>query len=474
MLEGYHIALHHLKLDANVLLVGRFVNTFNPEMRLMREQVLPALAHAVHTHAALSVRIVPKGKEETDGHIYERMEKVDLEGAIRFLELDETKEEEDCNALMEMELTDPIIPDSTLGSSRPLWRLTITPNNTVAFAWHHCIGDGQSGLAFLRTLLSGLNEQHPQYTGTDFRAFRTKADLTLVSAIEDLTDLRVSIPTLISALIGLVIPSSWSLRNVWTGNDVAARAGVFKTRVRNVSISPPVAARILAAARAHNTTLTAILYVLGTSALSDLVSSGLSNDDQQFTHISTTVPISLRRLADVPPTSMGDLVSNFDSSELLRRSAFSTQGFAWEHASSYAKALHKGISGTREVIGSLRYLFGRYEGYHKSKLASKRQTSFMLSNVGAFKLNLSSSDKPYNSGDWTISDAFFGQDDGVVGAALKMNTVGAPSGAVNTSVTWGEGTVDDRFAEAFVRNLATSIERLDKELTKEAGEIEKY
>ncbi|EJD07236.1 uncharacterized protein FOMMEDRAFT_149747 [Fomitiporia mediterranea MF3/22] len=474
-LESFHIACQVLKLDSTVIVAGRFLNTTNEQTRLTKEQVYLALLHALRTHAALSARVIPTIRKVTRGtskaiYAFERLEILDLEGAVRFL--DEKEEEENLAKIMQDEFTRPHRSDG--GPNTPLWLLTVISRNTVLFAWHHCIGDGQSGIAFLRTFLQGLNSSEDVPADFDWRAVKTPNTLELLPTLETLTDLSVSLRTLIPNIAKLFIPASWtSARRTWTGAPVSSAPWPFHTRARILSIPPENSARMLAAAREHGTTLTAVLYLLSTEVLARLVSSDKQN--RKYDRLECSIAISLRPLANQPLTAMGDFVSVYHASERLSSfpspypSSKSTSkgkkdvdadfNFDWQRATSFSKDLHASVPKTRETVGSLKYLFGNYKGYFKSKLGKKREGSLVLSNVGAFKTNSISGGKAQAG--WTITEAYFAQDDCAVGPAVKINVIGSPSGGVNISVTWGEGVVEDEFGDVFVREFGNAIKNFN-------------
>ena len=145
LLERYHITRQYLKLDSCVVVAGKFVST--AQKKLGPETLYPAVAHALGVHTGLSVCIVDEAGPDPK---YGRMAEVDLTKVIRFLDRDENNLSE----IIEEEFMNVI--DASKGL--PLWRITVTSDNVVIFAWHHTIGDGQSGLAVLRTLLYGLNK----------------------------------------------------------------------------------------------------------------------------------------------------------------------------------------------------------------------------------------------------------------------------------------------------------------------------
>ena len=482
-MESYHIARQNARLDSCVVVGAHFTRAdSNKYERLCKEEVYAAVVHALNTHAALSARTVRqsdaagKKKSSKEVYVFERTENVNLEKHVHFLDESSGEKDEDIAALIQHQFTQPMasVPspdpenrdiDKDAEEDKTLWRLTVTPSNTVLFAWNHCLGDGQSGLAVLRTLLDGLNSPSSVLPpGFDPKAVKPSTNLTLAPRIEELTDVSPSLLTILSTLANLFIPPSLSSgRKVWSGNPVPASVPPFETRARHLSIPPERVSQILAAARAHQTTLTAVLYVLASSVLSDLVAK--EDKTGRWKKLSVIITISLRPLARLPPTIMGENVSFHRSTPRLAPPKQTQAGaFDWTSASAFSETLHASIPKSREIIGTIKILNGKYEPFFKGKLGKKREASFEISNVGVFKLDLDlNADSKLSETSpkrWTISESYFAQDDGTAGAAIKMNVAGSPSGSVNIVVTWGKDAVDDAFAEAFLELFSEALERL--------------
>lgn len=422
-----------MKLDSCVIIAGKFSHPFDG--RLSENAIFSAVSHAIQKHAALSARIVDeRGPQPSFGRISE----VNLDQVVRFLGREDHRDLAD---VMEEEFANPIDASKVF----PLWRITVSPDNYVLFSWHHAIGDGQSGLAVLRTILEGLN-QDTQGLDKGSRIVKPETRLKFSGSIEELTDVSVSFKTFMWALSQLFIPPGLKNRNVWTGNNVVANAPAsIKNKVRVVRIDESTSSRLISSARAHKATLTAVLYVLALVVLTKLIREQPSN--KKFKRLASSIPISLRPLMNLPATVMAETVSGY-----VAHDAF-VQEFSWDKATAFSARLRKEVPKSREVIGTMKFLNGKYEGFFKGKLGKKRGHSMELSNIGAFKTG-----EDEGPGDrWWIGDTYFAQDDRYLGAALKLNTAGSPTGSVNICITWGEGVVGDGFAEAFAKGLEESI-----------------
>lgn len=469
-MERYHITHQYLKLDTAVAVAAQFES--GSDACLTPENVFPALVFAIRTLPALSAHI---HNERGSSPGFVRMQSIDVEGAVRFLgkDKDETMtamdaKSEDVAALLEDAFTSIIDASECAAAGLPLWRVTVASANILVFSWHHAIGDGQSGLAVLRAILDGLNsvDSIPTGTTTDYHAVRPPASTSLSPPLEALTDVTPSLATLFPLLLGLIVPRKWSQRRTWSGNAVPRRtsADAVKTHVRLIAIPAPPAARLIASARAHGATLTSALYVLVLATLSPLVAA--LPGKRRYTRLRTNVPVSLRHITETPANVMCEEISIHVSSEALLLS-----GFSWEKAAPYSKELHRAVPRTREIVGAMKFLFGDYEGYFKGMLGKKREGSFVLSNLGAFKTDATETMTSASQGSqaWSIGNVYFAQDDSIIGYAIKINVVGGTNGSVHISITWGEGALDARIVESFVREFSKGVEDLTREEHVAAG-----
>ncbi len=83
-----------------------------------------------------------------------------------------------------------------------------------------------------------------------------------------------------------------------------------------------------------------------------------------------------------------------------------------------------------------------------------------LSNLGAFTVNVGDNGDSGAKTSWTIGGTYFAQDDRIVGSALKVTVAGSPDGSLGIAFSWGDGSVDDVLAEAFVRDVMALISNI--------------
>lgn len=340
------------------------------------------------------------------------------------------------------------------GRDTPLWRLTVLPDNTVVFAFHHAIADGQSGLAFHHTFLSGLNQlPSPVLEAEDVVVVPSNLSMTVPA--EKLTDTSLSFMTILRTIFGLFAPTSWTASgSAWTGNSIIQQVSL-DTNVHLWETSPADAADFLRACKSHGTTITGAFHTIGMVSISRILST--MSIPSKYKTVSTSVAISMRRFTGTPPDAMCDQATAlYGYIPFLRPPPDDRPGksFPWSLAAEFSANLRDGMNKTRETVGLIKLLFLMdVTDYWVGKLGKKRERTLEYSNLGRLTL-------PKDKGEWDIGNMFFGQCDAIVGPAMKINTVGSPSGSINTVFTWGEGAMDNATAEAFIAGFKAEFSSL--------------
>lgn len=422
LLERFHITRHFLGFDSCVLCAAQYVT---PEHKMLDKLLLfSALRKVIQLHAALGVCVIG---ESSQVQSFVHLEAIDLAQVVEFPDIDDLK------ATFEDQLQRPF----NTAAGLPLWRVIVLKNNVVCFAWHHCIGDGLSGLVFHRALISALQEA----TVTDDSAeVHLPSTTQLYPPLDTVMNISPSWRTFLRVMYELFAPTSWTRSgSAWTGHAVAVDT-ILKTHVRLIHFPPQVVGTFLALCRSNNATLTGALHTLAVSVLSGILSS-TQNVTQQT--ISCHIPISLREVADIPQDVFCDCTS------ALNFYASFQHDFSWTEASKIT-AILRSRSKPEEEVGMLKYLYGNYVAYFEGKLGKKRQGGLELSNLGLFKGGQS---MPPGCEEWSIGQMAFAQCDSVVGSALKINVIGNTVGGLTITVTWGAGSVEELVAESFVAGL---------------------
>ncbi|KAJ7698921.1 alcohol acetyltransferase [Mycena rosella] len=425
LVECFHINRHLLGLDSCVVLSAKYScadGTFPT-----KEQLFPALRKVIETHAALGVKLE---EEDSKKPSFVRLETIQLPLVVRFSDNDNLE------AAIQAQLARSF---NTL-APLPLWRVEVLSDGTILLAFHHSIGDGLSGVAFHQSLLAALQQE--LIVGDDSLLISVPQSLTLSPPIETLTNLRPSLRKVLTEIFYMFAPASWTpAYSAWTANPVP-QIPELKPHVKLLTFSSAEMTAFAAACRSHSATVTSALYILTTSTLSRLVPP----DVPQYKTLSAHVAISLRGAGSLPAAAMGDYASGHHSYPPLHAA------FNWAAAADYARELQRQKLAAREEAGMLMLLFGDIAGFMRGRLGRKRGGTFEISNAGRVAVA--------GAGRWRIGRMAFAQCDVVIGAALKLNVIGDPTGAVSVTLTWGEGSIDRPLVESFAAQFEEGLRTL--------------
>lgn len=422
LLEHYYITKHYLHFDNGVAVTARYSNHLDSTI------LFSALHRVIAKHGALGVRFVGDLARHPS---FQRLQSVDLTKVVQFMD----KGAESLTQVIEEQFKRYFDTNADL----PLWRLTVLNDNTVIFSWHHGIGDGKSGLAFHRALLSALNADNADYYGLN--SVTIQPAVSIAPAIETAVNIRPSLSQFFHMVIELLAPVSWTRRGTaWTGNPV--KLSTSRTHCRLLEFSAEDSTKFISLCRTHNATLTPTLHALAVCVLSRLLLADPRTIQSKLKSISTFIPISLRPISQTSPDIMCNHISAYHSYSSLSPS------FSWTDASKLTSTLRSFRSHAAGIVGMLKFIFGQYELFYRDKVGKKRDGGLEISNIGKFDI---AEVTDSNSADtWTVDRVTFAQFNRVIGAAIELNVVGTPSGGLTVTVVWSSETVEDALVEVFI------------------------
>lgn len=436
LLEKFHIIRSHLRADTGVIVAARY----HGPVTLDKHTLYPALASILERHRAMSTQVLAA---ETKQPSYVSLKTVDLSQVVYFRDT----EGKELHEIAELQFREHL----PFAKETPLWRLIVLPDNMVIFHYDHSMGDGQSGLAFHRLLLTALNTVNlPQDDPSPVVVI--PEELRLLSQVEKLTKTSVSLQIMTKEVFEVLAPSSLRKTGTsWTGHDVPKESSNH-TSIRIFNIPPNDAESLLKICRAHQSTLTSFLYTAGVVVLGAL----LRDCPKKYKFLATDIAVSFRRYTKVPPAAFCDHVSTIHfhpritrySDELAGDYSALAKQFPWNAAAKNAAALQNKLPKARQLVGALGLLFGQYQAYFQGFMGKKREGTFQLSNVGRFPSEPSDSQKSEKA--WHIEDMFFGFDDAWLGPAMKLTVVGSQNGSVGVCFCWGPEAMEKKFALSFV------------------------
>ncbi|KAF7356371.1 hypothetical protein MVEN_00969500 [Mycena venus] len=396
LMESYHLARHFLKIDSCLLVSARYICADGSILN--KEQLFPALEKVIQKHPILAVMLQDEG---TNKPSFVKLEKIELPLVVEF------SNETDLESAMQRQLANRLDTTARL----PLWRVEVFNDGTVIFAFHHCIGDALSGVIFHQTLLAALQDVVPADITL---SVAIPQSLSLLPPIEAVINLRPSLLTIISEVFSLFIPASWKPGyKAWTANPVPKEVPkVYQPHVKIITFTTEEMAAFMTICRSHGATVTSAFYVLAAAVLSRLVPPNSS----QYKTLAAVVAVSLRD---------------------------------WPAAARYAVELQRQKTEAAKKIGLIYLLFGNIAPFFKGMLGKKRDETFEISNVGRVP-SAAATDAAER---WRIERIVFAQSNLVTNAALKINVIGDPTGAVNVALTWGKTSIDGELVELFARQF---------------------
>ncbi|KAJ7017701.1 hypothetical protein C8F04DRAFT_1154882 [Mycena alexandri] len=397
LFEQYHQVRHFLGLDSCVVVSARYVSADGASLN--KEHLFPALRKVVATHRALSVKLQGENSRQS---AFINLETIDLSLLAQFSDHDD----------LETAIKGQLLRRFDTDSELPLWRVEVLRDGTVVLAYHHVIGDGLSGVAFHQSLLAALQDV---IAGDDSSLVTVPQSLSLLPPMEAVTNLRPSILKVIKEVLALFLPTSWTA-------EMASFA---------------------ATCRSHGATLTSAFYVLAVATISRLVPP----NTPQYKTLSAFVAVSMRTATAAPADVMCDYVAAHHTYPAVH------PAFQWPAAALYAAELQRQKYAAREEVGMLYLLFGNVAPFFRGMLGKKRGGTFEISNAGRVPAGK-------HVGPWRIERMVFAQSDLVVGAALKINVIGDPTGAVNIALTWGKDAIDEALVESFAAQFQDGLRAL--------------
>ncbi|KAH8832946.1 alcohol acetyltransferase [Flagelloscypha sp. PMI_526] len=424
-LERWHLSRSCSDFDTCVVLSAKYSNNGAP---LAYAALLDAMRRVVHVHPAMRATILdPHGSSPTFALIPEPSLVQDLSTFV--VESSLTPNE----IFFQKELQTQI----ELKEAYPLWRVKLLTDGTVCFSWNHSVGDGLSGVAFHATLLQALQDlsSDPLKPLPPQRPFH--------DAIDTLVDVRPGFFLIFKNVLQLFLPPSWFNRGTYTGSLIPATTGVTP-RVRILKFPTDICKQLLSLSKKHHVSLTAFLLEVATSALATHLQGRTA-----VRILPTSVAVSHRPRTKVPATDFCDHVSGLHFARSL------DPLFSWKEAQKVNMTLKANPFRDGEVIGLLKYLFGKYDSYWKGRLGKKRGACIGLSNLGVVRDVVED-----GSSSWTVDDFMFVQNGILGGPPFEFGVVTSPSGSLTVLVRWGTEVVEDEMAQAVCETFKSRLEEL--------------
>ncbi|KAJ7792931.1 hypothetical protein B0H14DRAFT_2928703 [Mycena olivaceomarginata] len=363
------------------------------------EHLFAALHKVIEQHPILSVMVQTRNPSRRSPG----SRKIELPLVVQF------SDNNDLEAAIQRQLATRLIPAAEL----PLW---------LILAYHHGIGDGLSGVAFHRSLLAALQDVGD---ASGSLVVHVSESLSLLPPIEAVTNVWPSLRKIITEVFSLLLPASGSAATyAWNANSVSKNARVHPPMSNSSRSRAKKWPRFAKICRLHNATVTSAFYVLAAAILSRLT------------------------LTARPADAFCDYVSGHMSTPPIN------PAFQWPARPRATPAeLQRQKTAVRQEIGMIYLIASNIAGFMKGCSGASAARRLRSRTRGACP-------RSRVRGRGASRRMVFAQSDLVVGAALKINVTGDPTGAVTVALTWGEAAIDGEVVESFTTQFQEGLRAL--------------
>ncbi|SPQ18957.1 1766f491-9375-44ff-8f3f-27895c6e911a [Thermothielavioides terrestris] len=436
----------------------------------IRAVLQAAVARVVLAVPSLSVGIA--GQDTSKPH-FVQLPSIDLDNHIEWLARPSAEPEvQDASLLNILEdRHDRLWPDI---ERQPPWKLTVVvwddvpqPGSLevdIVFAVHHAIADGRSTGAFHTRLLNELNHPSGPPAQLSGPILGTTEVCGLAPPQEELVRFSLSWSFVLRTLWGALGPAWLQGRRPpapWTGKVVTREP--CRTKLRLVTIPAVAVPRILAACRAHQTTLTPLLHALV------LVSLARHVPREQAQAFCSSTPIDLRPFVETASQAgrpiWGVLVTTrsdtFDASTIATMRDGTSEDEIWKIAADLRRSMKRHLDNVPndDIMGMLSWV-GNWRQYWLAKVGKPREATWEVSNIGV--IDGGPAQRQEATEGWKIQRSIMSQGATVAGAAVSINAAGVAGGEIGIALGWQDGIVETEIVHGLAADLQRWLDRLGR------------
>lgn len=431
---------HHLGIYRCIVVSAHYQPPANLSPVDVRTRLTSAVAAVVEQQPILRVGILD---QDTSNASFCHVPSIDLRNHIEYRE-----EAGDDKVLSDTHsgLHDQLFEDI---ESRPPWRIVVLPTARglhVILAIHHSLADALSAKLFHQHVLAALRSS--QETKGPLLTFPNETETQLPEPQEKAVPFTKSYGFLARTIFSLLAPSF--LQKFFKDPVPWAAAPVsfaipYKTPVRLITLAPDgdAVSRLVAASRAHSTTLTGLIHGLIMASMSRRLPSASS--------FTCSTPINLAPWRSVPTNDKLCLtITALDTPLPIPRPCPDNDEAVWSTARRIKTHLADRLATLpADDQVSLLPLVSDYADFWKSKDGKERDATWELSNIGA----LTPPDATEADSPWSVTSAVFTSGAMVAGPPLGFNTMSVRDGPLIVGLTWQDTVVDAELAEGVASDL---------------------
>ncbi|ETS85174.1 hypothetical protein PFICI_03199 [Pestalotiopsis fici W106-1] len=433
-----------------------------------------AVKHCIDKHPTLSAIV---RDQHTDKAYFERVPTINLEEHIDIVtESDAGPSNAREKANSETTIIESLLPailDKPWPSDIPPWRATIVPLKSgergqdhprcfIAFSFSHALGDGRNGFLWHRTFRDGIFDRVDEAAGTslttprgEFPApFDTPESLPISWGFLLRPLIAVLLPNFLAEFLGFRPTTSHVDPSTWTGSRMFREPGPFNSCLRLIEIDAAATQKVLQLARGHGAKLTGTMIQSFARGLSKAIPRS------EATRLISGMAVNMRRAVPNTSDEMGFFVGAcYETHERQDDWASPWTEKTWANARSLTEKLAEAaVTLHDQPVGLLRYV-PSITKWTASKIGQERDSSFDVSNLGAFEATL-----PGISDDHSrckITDMVFTHSPAVTSAPLTVSAVSVKGSRLMITIAWQPGALGiPRESEAgFVEELGTFVKK---------------
>lgn len=402
------------------------------------------LKRCIDQHPFFSVTV---GDRHTEKAYYQRVPSINLEDHITIVD-DSNAAADPLGAIGKVLVPELDLPFAT---GNPPWRIVVLPLKPsecfIAFSFSHMIGDGPTGIAFHKSFLAGCREApfvEPEAIVTPpanplTEPFDTPERLPISWKFLLEPFIALFMPSFLVKLLGMRLGASTVNEGTFTGGIMTYDPEKYYTKLRIREIKAPLVDNAIRAARAHDAKLTGTMQTLIVRAVSRAV------PDPKFANFVVETAANMRRSIGVSNDVDGQFVSGgyisfprSDATGPLTEKEWASASASTRELAATAVRLHD------QPVGLLRYA-PSIRQWTLSKMGKPRDSSFGISNVGAF-LDASSQGGGDDAGvaekeAARITKMVFAQPGHVASSPMTFNVIAVKGGDLVYTVTWQPGSL---------------------------------
>ncbi|KAK5633346.1 hypothetical protein RRF57_009060 [Xylaria bambusicola] len=460
-------------------------------------RVEDALARVVIEHPALRLVAV---KADTKRPAWVAVDQLDFAHHVQWADVSNGNETDDGAAMVSQETLrariercldesyahEPKGPNGSRGD----------PVLDIIFDYSHALGDGMSGKIFHETLFRTLNTPvttssetnstiEPPLVSNHILTIPSTAS-TLRPPIEKAGKFSVSAKFVASTAWKELRPPKLSSNSAALAHWAPIRATPYKTHLRTFDIEADVLRDVLAACRAHKTTVTGLLHAVVLTSMAAHIPAA--------TAFTSSTPLDLRRHLGVDGAKCLDFdprrtVANYvsivwhkfgtDDMREIRAAAVAQKSpsgedgenpalvaLVWRYASRVRAEVQKRLDhGLKNDVASLMGLVPDWRAQHRATARKTRLVSFVVTNLGVLDGEPASMTKTVEvekekardedtaAEGWKITQSTFAISTEVNGAAFQVSPISVRGGALRIGCSWQDCVVELGLAETIISDM---------------------